>query len=371
MKLSHDYIGVRVALLPDEVIHRLADQYFNAFEQLGIPLSPSKIRTLNQQIHEEMPGKEDLVTEWILDSVSQHEGKYPGDMPAFIEAAKFFFAHNKEVRFKQAVNAVSKASMRDLNPKNLLDFPLHRLAWVERKYGELTDDPKVNELSMAMPMGSELFYNGHGYQIYKVTNLQAACQLSQGTSWCTKWTPDTRRYLGKGPLYLIYRKTYSYALLHIVENDMSEVQLNDHDNDPIRVLEENLRQALIDSGLMDKILSGNGYLDEGDFTRFAGTESNPYLAEICAKNAELAYFYALKILHKRFPEGETVLIAHPQEAIWYARDVIKGRFIEAEPAIIKSRHIGHYTTILRNSGHLDEFIADMEKQKETGWVPNR
>jgi hypothetical protein len=99
------------------------------------------------------------------------------------------------------------------------------------------------------------------------------------------------------------------------------------------VIDENLRQALIDSGLMDQILSGNGHIDGSDFKRFVGPEPSTYFEDLCTRSADLAYFYALYVLKTRFPKGEPEIARNPEVAVRYARDILKGRFKEAEAMI--------------------------------------
>jgi hypothetical protein len=46
-----------------------------------------------------------------------------------------------------------------------------------------------------------------------------------------------------------------------------------------------------------------------------------------------AYWYAIRVLKGRFPEGEAAIATVPAPAYGYARDVIGGRFPEGEAAI--------------------------------------
>ena len=45
---------------------------------------------------------------------------------------------------------------------------------------------------------------------------------------------------------------------------------------------------------------------------------------------EWAYWYARDVIGGRWPEAEAVIAASPEWAYWYARDVIGGRWPEAE-----------------------------------------
>lgn len=59
--------------------------------------------------------------------------------------------------------------------------------------------------------------------------------------------------------------------------------------------------------------------------------------------AQKAYYYAQRILKKRWPEGEKVILKHsPHFAYLYAKNIINGRWIEAEPFISTETHSSYY-----------------------------
>ena len=58
---------------------------------------------------------------------------------------------------------------------------------------------------------------------------------------------------------------------------------------------------------------------------------------LIAKNAGLAYMYALNVINGRFLQGEDVIALKANVAIDYATDIIKGPFPKGEPAILASR----------------------------------
>ena len=49
-----------------------------------------------------------------------------------------------------------------------------------------------------------------------------------------------------------------------------------------------------------------------------------------------AYWYAADVIKGRWPEAEAIIINNSKYAYWYARDVIKGRWPEAETVIATS-----------------------------------
>lgn len=54
---------------------------------------------------------------------------------------------------------------------------------------------------------------------------------------------------------------------------------------------------------------------------------------IIALNGEVSYFYALRILHERFIEGEREIAKNPKWAVKYARFIMRERFKKAEKNI--------------------------------------
>lgn len=61
-----------------------------------------------------------------------------------------------------------------------------------------------------------------------------------------------------------------------------------------------------------------------------------------------AYLYARDVVKGRWPEAEPSIVKDLQWAFPYARDVIQGRWPEAEPTILKSPWAGSYRSFLRS-----------------------
>jgi predicted Zn-dependent protease len=53
------------------------------------------------------------------------------------------------------------------------------------------------------------------------------------------------------------------------------------------------------------------------------------------KNPQLICYYAIEIIKGRWPEAEPNIVKDPQWACFYASHMIKGRWPEAEPYIMK------------------------------------
>lgn len=58
-------------------------------------------------------------------------------------------------------------------------------------------------------------------------------------------------------------------------------------------------------------------------------EAEPYIM----KDVDWSFLYARDIIKGRWPEAEKIIMVHPARAFWYAREVIKGRWPEGEGRI--------------------------------------
>jgi hypothetical protein len=62
----------------------------------------------------------------------------------------------------------------------------------------------------------------------------------------------------------------------------------------------------------------------------------PEAEPIIIKDPEYAYLYARSVIKGRWPEAEPTIMKNPEFAYFYAKDVIKGRWPKAEPIIMTS-----------------------------------
>lgn len=291
MLLSHDYTSLRVAVLPEDVLEKLQKQHRKFFVP-GAP--PLDLREMNSKISEEIPGKEDLVTEWVLTCLERGVGS-PKHLPLFIEEAKFFFEHFKEQLFKNIVAEYAEENSQTINPKNLLAFDLYSLDVIKNMYEEEVKHRAVNILPDVLPEGSRLIFDDGAHQIVEATGLQAACALGQGTKWCTRKEGWASGYLAKGtPLYTLYRDKKRWALMHLgrPHEGAGSVEISNVKNKEMAIDDE-VRSVLIKAGFMDRILEKipHSWDKKKEFLRFVGTSPNSYIAEKCAENPELAVLY--------------------------------------------------------------------------------
>ena len=67
-------------------------------------------------------------------------------------------------------------------------------------------------------------------------------------------------------------------------------------------------------------------------------EAEPYIMQ----NPQYAYYYAREIIKGRWPQAELYIMRKPQWAYAYARGVIKDRWPQAEPKILNSSYADNY-----------------------------
>jgi hypothetical protein len=91
----------------------------------------------------------------------------------------------------------------------------------------------------------------------------------------------------------------------------------------------------------------NAYLYARDVIKGRWVEGEP----IIATDPGWAYMYARYIIKARFPEGEKAIANHPEYVYWYARDVIKGRFLEGELIIMFSEYFPDYAKLCGMTYH--------------------
>lgn len=88
----------------------------------------------------------------------------------------------------------------------------------------------------------------------------------------------------------------------------------------------------------------------------------PEAEEFIKKDPESAYFYAHYAMGERWPEAEETIMKDPEWAFQYAKNVIKNRWPEAEGVIkndaMWSWHYDEYVSNLLLDGH----ITDLQKQ---------
>ena len=176
------------------------------------------------------------------------------------------------------------------------------------------------------PDGAELVIEKGKYKAVKITTVKAATTLSSGTEWCTANPVPAKEYLDDGPLYIIYvggKRTY---LVHYETG-----QFKDHYDDEV---DPKLKFELVD--LLEPATGKSQRTDPRlalayaqDIIKGRWPEGEP----VILKSAARAVQYASRIIGGRWPEAEPIIAKDPDAASSYAIHIIKGRWPEAEPAI--------------------------------------
>ncbi len=105
---------------------------------------------------------------------------------------------------------------------------------------------------------------------------------------------------------------------------------------------------------MHAIRLGNPHEDYSDITH------------IIKKIPEYAYHYAKNVLKGRWIEAEPYIIKNPQWASNYSVDIIKGRWPEAEPVIMKTSRTAYWYALCVIKGRWIE-AEPIIKQNSKRW----
>jgi hypothetical protein len=91
------------------------------------------------------------------------------------------------------------------------------------------------------------------------------------------------------------------------------------------------------------------------------------IEHLIKKKSYHAYFYALKVLKCRWFEAEPYILKanNPGHAFFYASHIIKGRWVEAEPFIMKSSYYAYYYACDVIDGRWAE--AEMFIKEDADW----
>jgi hypothetical protein len=85
--------------------------------------------------------------------------------------------------------------------------------------------------------------------------------------------------------------------------------------------------------LIGKLTAHFGIFSESAYT----TELKP-IESIIKKSPRCAFHYALFVIKGRWPEAEPYIMKNRWAATYYAADVIKDRWLEVEPYIMEDRY---------------------------------
>jgi hypothetical protein len=163
-----------------------------------------------------------------------------------------------------------------------------------------------------------VLYSGPLGQLIVPRTRDASCELGRGTDWCTAYTDrrnQFKNYNEMGPLYVW------------IEPDGSKYQFHFEDG---QFMDKN--DARIGSNKLEYFRKQNPITAK----LFKSKKSE------AAKDAKLAYKYARNVIQGRWPEAEPVIVKDAQLAYHYAKNMIQGRWPDAEPTIAKDAQWAYY-----------------------------
>jgi hypothetical protein len=183
----------------------------------------------------------------------------------------------------------NKQEFKTKHPTDINQYDPTKLYETLEEFGEESgrqEKQKGRAGQITLPTGSELVLDKPPYQVIKITDPKASETLCSGTSWCTANAKTAEgEYLKKGPLYLIYKNGERIYLIHYEVDQFKDLS---NKNVPTKTKFK----------LVDLLAPITGKTKETD----------PYLA----------YSYARDVIGGRFPEAEATIAKDPELASKYA-----------------------------------------------------
>lgn len=212
-------------------------------------------------------------------------------------------------------NFISVKSRLPLDQRDIGRFDFYKLDdLIDKTMNiELEKDTATSNGTFPVVPDSKVLYNGPLGQLAIPETEEASCELGRGTKWCTASAKDNMygHYSKRGPLYVWRDKNGGKYQLHFETQQFMDAK--DHTID-----DKTLQYFRTKHPVLSKL--------------FAKGEAG--LLKRGGKNNTALFRYAADIIKGRWPEAEPDIMRGPTLAYVYARDVIKGRWPEAEPAII-------------------------------------
>ncbi len=245
-------------------------------------------------------------SEWLIRQWKAGTAKFPNDTDKLKGLLKTFDSKKSRLTEKD-INKYSPESL-------------------EQALGEELDLTKA-ELKAAragnlvVPPGSKIVIKDDPFTVVKALSPKAVMILSGGTAWCTANKNSAEEYLSAGPLFFIYENGKRFANFSFEINEFNDVNNKPLKKSYLRKIMKVFRPLMI----TDPKIAFHYVLSVGPSAE---------VMEVIAKDPEVAYEYARDIIKGRWPEAEPTISSDPWAASMYATNVIKGRWPEAEPTIM-------------------------------------
>lgn len=199
----------------------------------------------------------------------------------------------------------------------------------------------------------KLLYSGDLGQLIVPKTEQASCELGRGTEWCTASERDNQfdRYSSDGPLYVWIDPKGKKFQFHFESAQFMDSADTPIDRNTLRYFrEENpITKKLFNTREKTMLKSKKAAKRAFEYAKDVIQGRWPDAEPIIAKKPATALKYAQIIIKGRFPEAESVIAQDAGDAYIYARDVIKGRFPEAESTIAQDLYwaLNYATSVIK------------------------
>ena len=227
-------------------------------------------------------------------------------------------------------------------------------------------------------------------------NHDASCHFGKNTDWCTA-KPDQQYfsdYFYKNKIILVYfiNKQTNSKWAMSAHTDTDKIELFDENDQTLNINEfkEYLRidptiyqtKALVIADKINKERQANKKVDlytliqkciktgqrneeverqlllrkdikwTYEYVKDVINGRWPEAEPVIMKNTIYAYMYARDVIKGRWPEAELYIMTNPKWAFWYAKDVIKGRWTAAELYLIQDNYYwNEYSKLVRDYIH--------------------
>ena len=192
-------------------------------------------------------------------------------------------------------------------------------------------------LSEVDPNEMEILYKGPWGLLVKPKTEEASCILGHGTKWCTAATEYDNafdEYQSNGYDIYIWRgkggvAQFSFGSMEFMDKDdkplsPEKIEYYRHENPITAKLFKREEVKLLKD-------PNNAYVYAKNVIEGRWPEAEPYIMRVLY----IAYLYARDVIEGRWPEAEPVFLKSNKWAYRYASDVIKDRWPDAEPYIMQ------------------------------------
>jgi len=188
---------------------------------------------------------------------------------------------------------------------------------------------------------TKVLYNGPLGQLSQPQTEAASCELGSGTKWCTAATKTANKYqyYDKVGTLTVWRdrsgdkyqffipdrfiKGYGFEFADSGNRPINAKKLNEFRTQH-PVLQQWFRQT-------EQVIIKDAVLA----VRYAMAihQRWPEAEPVISQNAQVAAYYALRVIRDRWPEAEDIIAQDARAATFYASEVIRDRWPEAEDII--------------------------------------